>query len=76
MQAVGDNRLLSSNGFPFAPEGAKHLTTEFGYECYAVNGIEYSIESINEFFGMTDNYSRGLQIMLLGRLSRTQATVV
>ena len=45
----------------------KQVKPEFGYGCFAVYGIEYSIASVNEFFGMTENYSRGLQNMLLGR---------
>ena len=64
---VGDNRLISLDGLGFAREGTKHVKTELGINCCVVDGIEYSTESINDFFGMTDNYSRGLQIMFLGR---------
>ena len=43
---------------------------------FDVYGIEHSIASVNEFFGMTVNYSRGLQIMSIGTWSIAQATVV
>ena len=66
-KAVGHNGLISLNGLGFAQEGTKQVKPELGIDCCVVSGIEYSIASINEFFGMTDNYSRGLQIMLLGR---------
>ena len=36
-------------------------------DCHATSGIVYSIASVNDVFRMTENYSRGLQIMLLGR---------
>ena len=68
--------MLSSNGFPFAPKGIKLLKPKFGFDCYVVYRIVYSIEYVNDMFGMTKNFSRGLQIMLLGRYSITQATVV
>ena len=45
----------------------KEVKTEFGHDCYAVYGNVYSIMPVNEFFGMTENYSRGLQMMLIGR---------
>ena len=45
----------------------KQVKPEFGNDCYAVYGIEYSIASVNDIFGMTENYSTGLQNMLLGR---------
>ena len=54
----------------------KKVQLEFGYKCQAVDGIESSIASVNEFFGMTENYSIGLQIMSIGRRSITRATVV
>ena len=59
--------LITSNGFRFAREGMKQVKPEFGNNCYAVNGIAYSIASFKIVFGMTKNYSRGLQIMFLGR---------
>ena len=49
----------------------KQLKPEFGYSCYAVYGTDYSIASVNEFSGMTENYSRSLKIILLGRRSIT-----
>ena len=52
------------------------VKSKFGIDCYAVYRIVYKIVSVNECFGMTENYSRGLQIMLLGRWSMTQATIV
>ena len=55
------------NGFPFALVGTKYVKTEFGIDCYAVHGIDYSISSVNEFVGMTENYPKGFQIMFLGR---------
>ena len=64
---VGDNRLISLNGLGFAREGTKHVKTELGIDCCVVNRIVYSVASVNEFFGMTENYSRGLQIMLIRR---------
>ena len=48
-------------------EGCKTSKMRFGNDRFAVYGIVYSIASVNEFFGMTENYSRGLQNMLLGR---------
>ena len=68
---VGDNRSISSNGFRFARMDTKQLKPEFGYSCYAVYGTDYSIASVNEFSGMTENYSRSLKIILLGRRSIT-----
>ena len=68
--------MISFNGFRFAQMDTKHLKREFGYGCFPVYRIVYSIASVNDIFGMTENYSRGLQIMLLGRWSITQATVV
>ena len=58
---------MSFNGFRFALEGTEQVKPEFGYGTFAVDGILYSIASVNDVFGMTENYSRGLQIMLLGR---------
>ena len=45
----------------------KQVKPEFGYECYAVYGIVYSIASVNDVFGRIKNYSRGFQMMLIGR---------
>ena len=39
---------------------------EFGYGCFPVYGIVHSIASVKNVFRMTENYSSGLQIMLLG----------
>ena len=33
----------------------KLVKPEFGYECFAVYGILYSIASVNEFFGMKES---------------------
>ena len=59
--------MISFNGFRFARMDTKHLKPEFGYDPFPVYGIVYSIASVNDIFGMTENYSRGVQIMLLGR---------
>ena len=59
--------MIGCNGLGFAREGTKHVKTELGIDCCVVNGIEYSIASVNDVCEMTDNYSTDLQIMLLGR---------
>ena len=59
--------MFSVNGFRVAGEGMKLLKPKFGFGCYAVDGIVCSIASVNDVFGMTKTYSRGLEMMLLGR---------
>ena len=59
--------MISSNGFRFASADKKQVKPEFGIDCDAVYRIVYSIASVNDVFRMTENYSRGLQIVLLGR---------
>ena len=39
-QAVGDDGLISVNGFCFAQEGTKEVKTEFRDNGYAMNGIQ------------------------------------
>ena len=55
------------NGFRVAGEGMKLLKPKFGFGCYAVYRIVYSIASVNDVFGMTKTYSGDLEMMLLGR---------
>ena len=45
----------------------KEVKPEFGINWFAISGIVYTIASVNEFFGKTENYSIGLQMMLLCR---------
>ena len=45
----------------------KQVKTEFGDDCDAIDRTGYSMASVNEMFGMTENYPGGLQMMLLGR---------
>ena len=55
------------NGFRFALEGTKQVNSKFYIDWFAVYGIVDSMASVNDVFGMTGNYSRGLKIMLIGR---------
>ena len=64
---VGDNGSIISNGFRFAREGTKQIKSKFGIDCFAVYAIVYSIASVNDVFGMAENYLRGLQIVSIGR---------
>ena len=56
-----------SVGLPCS-EGCKTSKMRFGNDRFAVYGILYIIKSVNDIFGMTKNYSRGLQIILIGTL--------
>ena len=64
-----------SVGLPCS-EGCKTSKMRFGNDRFAVYGIVYNIASVNEFFRKTENYSGGLQIVLLGRWSIPSAIVV
>ena len=52
--------LITSNGFRFARADTKEVKPEFGNNCYAAYGIVYSMESVNEIFGITENLPKRL----------------
>ena len=64
---VEDIGLIVSKRFQFARMETKQVKPDFGIDCYAIYGIVHSLASVNEFFEMTKNYSRGFQMMLIGR---------
>ena len=76
LQVVEDGGTTGFNWFHLSQKSTEQVNIEFRDNCFAVDWIEYSIASVNEFFGMTKTYTRGFQMMWIRRWLINQATVV